>query len=402
MRFSILFSALSFCCAALYGVPESIATAQTFPRRFDQVRRQQEFRRYFTVGEKMDFSFLADHRDKLQKTPKEGELSCPTGINLPGENLPATITFPKGRLWDETYINGIVAVVNDRVVTAGELRQEMAPVLLRLENESHSQAEFDEKAEIVAHDVLQSMVDRLLVIEEFYRRGFQIPQVEKSAQLEGFIQEQFGGDRLKFMEQLHDYGKSLQRFRREMEESFVVNIMLNHIRQSRSEISPLRIQTYYEENRQRFFRPEAVRIFQIYLPSEKELASDANLETMIAGCVELKPVLERLSEANEATFREVAADHGSDMRTDWIAKNDLREELSSVVFATQVKTMTAPIPLKNQVVLIFVSDYRDASFAPIEEVQNQIESTLLQKQLKEAQERWIQGLREKAFIRTYL
>lgn len=303
--------------------------------------------------------------------------------------------LPRCRLWDDNYINGVVATVEGRVITVGELRQEMAPVVMELEATVNSQEEFDRRIEEITEEVLQNMIDRLLIIDEFYRRGYQIPKVEKSVQLDEFVQEKFDGDRLKFTEQLHDFGKSVHRFKKEMEESFVVNIMLNHIRQSRSEISPLQIEKYYEDHHSDFFQPAAVRLLQIYVPMEE--SSEGDRERIPA---RLEDLLERLR--NGTPFSDLAREAGAGEPTDWLSQDDLREELRDLAFATPIGGWAGPVRLDRHLALICPIERRTDHWQTVAEVQGEIEARVAQERLRAAQERWIRQLRDRAFVKVYL
>lgn len=313
-------------------------------------------------------------------------------------------TSYRSRIWDGDYINGVVAVVNDRVITAGELRQEMLPVISRLQMESPLEKDFAEQAEILAKEVLDQLIDRLLVIQEFYRRGYQVPKSHKNSQFNEFIQTQFNGDRLKFTEQLHEYGKSLQQFKREMEENFIVDVMLHRVRQSRSQISPSAIQRYYDSHHEEFFQPESVRLSQIYFqmrempPAENEtLLTTAK---MLAGNGDLREALGQL-EAGEA-FSSLAQRFGGSNGDDWFAIGDLRPEIAAGIQNIETDQWVGPIALGDRVALVSVLERRESHYETVQEVQDSIETRLLQERIKEAQDSWIQQLRRNAYIRIYL
>ena len=313
-----------------------------------------------------------------------------------------------GKIWQPDYINGIVAVVNDRVVTAGELRQEMAPLLEQIERQVHSQEEFDARLNELSLEVLNSMIDRILVIQEFERRGYQIPKVQKSAQLDDFIQKQFGGDRLRFTEQLHEYGKSLQRFRKEMEESFIVNIMLNRIHQSRAEISPSQIEEFYAANREQFYLPEAVKVWQIQLPADKDfqVSEDENHELSAHDVYEIPSEMQTLYERLQQgeSFESVAKKQGKNayLGDDWLSRKELQPALAERLFAMGPSTFTEPVLVDDMAVIFYVLDHRDGRQQSIEEVQETIEMLLLQQRVKEAQQEWIKSLRDGAYVQIYL
>jgi peptidyl-prolyl cis-trans isomerase SurA len=298
--------------------------------------------------------------------------------------------------WQVNYVNGVVAVVNDRVITAGELRQELMPLMPRIEGAALDQADFDRRVEEAARQVLDEMIDRALVVQDFEKSGNRIPEMQKNFQLDEFIRNRFGGDRMRFMDKLHDYGKSLQRFKREMEEGFIVDWMLGRIRQSRTEISPSQVRDYYDEHPEEFLRGPAVRTAQLQFRGEDHGG-------VILARERAEKVLERMRNGEElAALREEFGGEAGPRDGEWIPLSALRRELADEAKAASVGAGIGPIADGENFIVVAVLEKREEYLASLEEVQDEIEGRLLFQRVREAQERWLEELRRAAYVKIYL
>jgi parvulin-like peptidyl-prolyl isomerase len=292
-----------------------------------------------------------------------------------------------GNFWKVNYVNGIVAIADGRPITADELRHELLPAMAQIERESTSRGNFEARVRAAAEELLNRMVDRALIVQEFERSGMKVPEVQKNFQLDEFIRNRFQGDRSRFTETLREHGKTLGQFKREMEEGFIVDWMLGRIRQSRAEISPLQVLSSYNEHREEFHVPAALRMGQIYV-AEGEGDGEELAEQLRGG-------------ENFATLRDRLSPETARMEDEWVALEDLRSELQPVI-DLEPGACAGPFPVGAGSVIVTVLERRGGQYQPLEDVQDEIEGRLFQSRLRETQERWLSNLRRQAYVRTYL
>ncbi|MDR1436370.1 MAG: peptidyl-prolyl cis-trans isomerase [Puniceicoccales bacterium] len=292
-----------------------------------------------------------------------------------------------GNFWRPDYVNGIVAVANGRPITAGELRQELYAAMGRLEMEAGSQGEFDELVHRTANEILSHMVDRILIVQEFERGGAKIPEQQKNFYFDEFIRNRFGGDRLSFVSKLREYGKTVGQFKREMEEGFIVDMMEGRIRRSRTEISPLQLRSYYETHGDEFTVPAAIRIGQIFL-RDGEGDAAAIMGELAEG--------ESFNVLRDRHSPETAA-----MEDDWIPVRDMRPEFAAAE-RLPVGANFGPIAVDNGTIIATLIERREGKTLPLEEVQDEIEGSLLRERIGKARECWLNGLRKDAYVKMYL
>ncbi len=302
-------------------------------------------------------------------------------------------------IWEPPLKHGIAAVVEDRIITYEEIRRQMSQLIGQIRAESRSAAEFERKMEELYLEVLQSLVDKILIIKDFQSEEERvIPRSYIENEYDRILIEDFGGKRLEFLESLRREGKNPREFRKELEEQIIVSVMTQQMRKSQSEISPEKIADFYNQNKIHFYQEESVHLRLIMLKPFADESSDLLRQTADKVMAEL---------ASGADFAKVAENYSQDSRRkrggdwSWINRPDLREELSDVAFSLQTKTYSEPIPLGQQIFILYVEARREEGIQPLDEVRDRIEDILAGKLARQAQKRWKERLRKDAFVKYY-
>ena len=301
-------------------------------------------------------------------------------------------------IWDPPYRQGLAAEVENTVITFEELRREMAPLIPRIREASRSRAEFTQRMEELYFEVLQNLIDRILIVEEFREKEYNLPQTFIENEFDRILIEDFENDRARFLEYLDSLGKNVREFRRDLRERIIVSVMRSEKRKSQSQISPERIEQFYNENKINFYVEEAVKLRIVMLRPLANEGADQMQQT-----VDL--VFEKLESGTE--FAEVARLYSQDSRRErggdwgWIQRSDLKDELSAVAFSLEPGQYSDAIALGDQIFILYAEEKRDEGIQPINEVRDRIEEILASQLARQAQEQWIERLRREAYIRYY-
>ena len=296
-------------------------------------------------------------------------------------------------VWDPPYRQGIAAEVENKIITFEEIRREMSPLIPRIRESARSRAEFTQRMQELYLEVLQNFIDRVLIVEEFRDKEYNLPQSYVENEFDRILIEDFENDRSRFLEYLESLGKNVREFRMDLRERIVVSVMRSEKRKSQSQISPERIEQFYNENKINFYEEEAVKLRIIML---RPLA-DENPDQM-------RQTIDRIYEDlnKGTTFEEVASKYSQDSRRDrggdwgWIQRPDLKEELSSIAFTLEVDTFSEAVTLGEQIFILYIEDKRDEGIQPINEVRDRIEEILASQLERQSQQQWIERLRREA------
>jgi peptidyl-prolyl cis-trans isomerase SurA len=296
------------------------------------------------------------------------------------------------------FANGIAAIAEEKVITVDDVRREIAPLIAQLQRDARNEREFNEKLEQLQDDVIQSLIDRVLIVKEFRKdEKKHIPDSFVDNRIADIQSEQFDNDRSKFLSYLRARGTTLREYRREVEEDIIYNYMRQQQRKTQSLISPVRIETFYKENKDRFYQEDGVHLRLIQLSrndqTDDQLMERANL------------VYARIKAGEK--FEDLAKEYSQDSRRSkggdwgWQKRSDLKPEFSDPLFSLQKGEVSKPIMLPEGCFILFAEDRKYAGIQPIDSVRDEIERVLLQQMSRNSQEHWLERLRRNGYVKHY-
>jgi peptidyl-prolyl cis-trans isomerase SurA len=299
-------------------------------------------------------------------------------------------------------IDGIAAIVNNDVVTISQVR-ELIGARERSLREIYSGAELESKLNEMRLSAIKDLIDRQLILQEFKKlqeKGAAIPDYIVDDRVQAIIRQEFGGDRAAFVRTLQAQGYTLTRFREIEKEKIIIQAMRQQKIDNNFVISPTQIQAYYEKNKHAYATPEQVKLRMIVvregssgdipdIGSKRELAEE--IREKVAKGAEFDRMAEMYSE--DETTQQAGGDWG------WIERNTLNEKLTNVAFSLRPGEVSPVIAVENTYYILMVEAKRSATIKPIGDVRDEIEKNLIQQERTKAQQRWLDTLRQKAYIK---
>ena len=299
--------------------------------------------------------------------------------------------------------NGIAAIVESTIITYEELRKDLAPLVPQLQRKARNNQEFQTMMSELQQDVLMNLIDRVLIMKEFQEKfvekGYQMPRSFVENRFDDVLVNEFNNDREKFLDYLKSQGLNMREYRIKLQEEIIVQIMLSQQRRSRSIVSPAKIEKFYNEQRNRFYEEERVHLKLIRLAPYASENLDLLMQTA-------NKIIEELEAG--AAFEDLAKKYSQDTRKDrggdwgWINRSDIRDELSEIAFSLDKGEHSAPIQVRNDLFILKIEDKKQEGVQPLADVRDQIEGILVGQMAREEQDKWLQKLRKKAFIKFYL
>lgn len=301
----------------------------------------------------------------------------------------------------EEVLNGIAAVVNGEIITFSQVR-ELVGARERSAAEIYQGEELQRRIKEMRQGAVQDLVDQALILQEFRKKEFNIPSYIIDDSINRIIRQEFGGDRTAFVKTLQAQGYTMARFRERKKDEITVQAMRQAKTSDNIIVSPVKIREYYNKNSAAYTSPEQVKLRMIVLkegssngdaPSDssagkKQMA--AELREKLAGGAEFDRLAQMYSE-----------DSTSDMGGDWgwIERKTLNEDLAKVAFSLKPGEISTVTQLDNGYYILMVEARKPAVTKPLSEVQPEIVQALIQEEKLKGQERWLKGLREKAYIK---
>jgi peptidyl-prolyl cis-trans isomerase SurA len=320
---------------------------------------------------------------------------------LLGAVLPAKAqsTTPPDDGLNLRFANGIAAIVEDKVITVDDIRREIAPLIPQLQRDARNEQDFNKKLAQLQDDVIQNLIDKVLIVKDFRKdEKKQIPPGFVDRQIADIQAEQFDNDRSKFLAYLRARGTTLRDYRKEVEEDIIYNYMRQQQQKSQSIVSPVRIENFYKENKDRFYQEDSVHLRLIQL-NRAAGVTDTQLKT------KAMEIIGRFNRGEK--FEDLAKEYSQDSRRakggdwGWLKRSDLKKDFSEPLFNLKKGQVSEPILLPEGCFLLYVEDRKYAGIQSIDEVRPEIERILQQQMTRVSQERWLERLRRNGYVKHF-
>jgi peptidyl-prolyl cis-trans isomerase SurA len=306
------------------------------------------------------------------------------------------ITSPLAVKAEEVVVDGMAAIVNSQVITFSQVR-ELVAAQEKAAAQTYQGKELEDKIKEIRQAAMRDLIDRALILQEFKKKEFSIPEYYIDGAIQKIIREDFGGDRIAFLKTLQAQGYSLARFRQSQKDKLIVQVMRNAKLKDNYVISPVKVRSYYEKNRELYATPEQVKLRMIVLHEEDASSPDHSKKQMaeeirqkIAGGAEFDRMAQMYSEDS-------TQDSGGDWG--WVEQKTLNTTLSQAAFSMKAGEVSRVIPLENSYYILMVEAVKKASVKPFTEVQREIEQNFIEQEKLQTQELWLKSLHEKAYIK---
>src|SRR6185436_6634837 len=158
--------------------------------------------------------------------------------------------------------DGIAAVVNEDVITFSQVRELIGPTEMAARQQLKG-TDLDSKIKEIRLKAINDLIDRQLILQEFGKNKFNIPDHFIEERVGAIVREEFGGDRSAFVRTLQAQGYTFERFKNLEREKMIVQAMRAQNVKSDIIIPEPRIQEYYQKNRSEFSEDDQIKLRMI-------------------------------------------------------------------------------------------------------------------------------------------
>ncbi len=295
-------------------------------------------------------------------------------------------------------VDGIWAVVADKVITFAQVDEETRPAEATLRAQYAAQPDvLQEKYQAAMHDSLEMLVERALILHNYESGGYnKLPDSVVDGLVDDNIRTRFG-DRVTMIKTLQAQGITLEQYRKELLDRYIEGGLRGLNVQKSIIISPYKVETYYNAHPDDFKVDDQVKLRMIVL--NKTSPDDTNTLALA------REIASKIKDGSSFTEMAGVYSQGSQQHQGgdwgWVERSVLRKELGDVAFSLNKGQISAPIDTPDSVYVMFVEDKTGAHTKPLADVRDDIEKTLkIQEQARLSKE-WIDGLKKKTYIRYF-
>jgi parvulin-like peptidyl-prolyl isomerase len=295
--------------------------------------------------------------------------------------------------------NGLLVIVDQDIVTHKDLMQYIAPAMEVLMRTYGTQPDMlKQRIQEAQRDGLEQLVERKLILHEFERAGYHLPETLIDDRVKDRIRQRYNGDRAALTKTLQSQGLTYEAFRKQIREDFIIGIMRARNISQEVIISPHKIEKYYAENLNEFRVKDQVKLRAIMIASKprRTLEEARRLAEQIeAKLQEGAAFAEMASVYSDDTYRAQGGERG------WVERGELKKELADAAFGLKAGQRSAIVLSNDAYWILLVEDVKSNHIQTLTEVRDKIENRLQAQEQARLNKQWIDGLKNKSFIRYF-
>ena len=294
-------------------------------------------------------------------------------------------------------VDGYAALVNNRVITVGEILAMIQPIREQLV-ETYDGRELETKMEQAYQEGLDALIERALILEEFTAMGGNLPDRAVDDQINVMINERFKNDRAIFLEALAEDRMTIDDWREETRNRLIVNLLRRREIIDRVVIAPRAVRELYESRAAQYQLPKQIQLRMIVLhkgassndQAVKRKEAEKLHEKLLAG-----GDFAELAKSSSEGYK--AADGGDQ---GWMDPMILRKELAEVVAKLEPGRISEVIETDEDFYILKVEAKKNASVIPFDDVRGQIEDELRKAGEEKMYKAWIERLKKKFYVKS--
>jgi parvulin-like peptidyl-prolyl isomerase len=300
-------------------------------------------------------------------------------------------------------INGINAIVENSIITYQEVEESLEGTRELLRSQFAGQPQVAaQKLQEARAEAMDELVKRQLILKDFEKQAkehnFKFPEALVDDAIADKIKRRYG-DRATLMKTLQARGMSYETFRQQQKDLFIVQgLTVQKVAPEKILISPHKIEVYYEGHQGDFKLDDQVKLRMISL--NKAPGSDGAAARKLASEILAKieagtPFAEMASVYSDGPLRAQGGDRG------WVDRTYFKKEITDAAFSLKPGQHSNVLDLPEACYLLLVEEARVAHIRPLPDVKEEIEKNLKADERNRLEKKWIDRLRQKAFIRYF-
>ena len=293
-------------------------------------------------------------------------------------------------------VDGIAAHVNSHVITIAEVMREIpARLILELPPEAR-----EARSREIYNRILDAMIDGKLILDEAKASGAQLMQWAVNNRVQEILDASFRGDRVLLASELAKRGKTVEDWRKELEDDMLIQYMRYHHVERVVSVAPKDVRAYYAGHAEEFFVPATVDVSLIVFEAFEEAALKeigAAVIKLLDKGVEFARILPTLSSPETRALGNVShSDLGA-----IVPAESLRPELAEAVARIEDKGHTPLVVVDEVGYILRRNGSTPARQMTMEDAWPLIENRLRDQLARERHQAWIRMLRDKNYVKIF-
>ncbi len=295
-------------------------------------------------------------------------------------------------------VDRIVAVINNEIITLYELRKDMAPYVMQLQQSGLRPEQAQQKLYLIREKVLDQMISQKLSAQEAKRLKVQVSNGEVDAAIENFKKMRMLTDE-QLREALARDGISVEDFREQWRSRILRNKLVTWEVRSKIVVTDEEIKEYYEANKDKYEAQASYHIKNMAVPlsrassskvkeDARKLLDDTREQILAAGSFD---VVEKDLKQNNSRIG------GGDLG--FFDPNQLTPVLRDAVVGMKAGQVSPVLDTDAGMQILWVEEVKETGGLTLEEARLDIQNEIYKEIIDKRYAQWLQKLKDGTFIK---
>lgn len=289
-------------------------------------------------------------------------------------------------------VDKIVVVVNNEVITQGEIDRMLAPLYQHYRS-IYQGPDLVNKLDEARQKIMGQLIEEKLLLGEAKKLNIEVEDKELSTKL-GEAQKRFGSKEM-FDRALAEQRMTLKDLKAKYRDQMMVRKLVDQKVGSRVLITPVEVSEYYRSHAAEFVQPEEVKLRNILIKPGPDLTAEKALELAELIDRQLKEGADFADLARTYSEGPGASDGGV---MGYQKRGDLLPEIESMVFGLKEGEMSGMLKTDIGYFFFKVDEKRGGKTLSLSEARGQIEEIIYNEKGREKMKSWVDGLKKNAYI----
>jgi parvulin-like peptidyl-prolyl isomerase len=286
----------------------------------------------------------------------------------------------------DTHTDGIIAVVNDDVITFKDLRQYVAGIAGQLKIENKSPEEIQQIMGDYEQKGLDKLIEDKLILAAANDKGIIVRDDIVDKRMKE-IKDRYASEE-EFIDALNSQGMTVSDLQQKLTDQLKVKYEVDMEVRDKIFVNPQDVTDYYNQHTSEFDRKPMVNLQSIFVSFDKYSKQEARTRAAEARS--------RLLAGED--YDKVFQQYSDSSSVGEVEQGQMVDAVENVVFNLKLEEVSDPVEVQNGIYVFKAIGISPGKQQTLAEVKDQIYSKLLDDQFQVKFKEWVAKLRDKAYV----
>ncbi|MFT5388001.1 MAG: parvulin-like peptidyl-prolyl isomerase [Lysobacterales bacterium] len=279
--------------------------------------------------------------------------------------------------------DGILAVVNDELITLNDLKHYIKTTHLNLATQKYHPEQIRQYMKELENKGLEKLIEDKLILSNSNEIGLTVRKEAVDERLNEY-KTKYASEEA-FMEALLTHGGTITDMRNKIEEQLKIQYVIDHSVRSKIYVNPQEITDYYNANKEKFAKKESITLDSIFISASKDSSG-----------AKAQDALNKIKAGGD--FKVIAETYSETPAVGRVEKGQLMSDIEDVIFALDIEEVSQIVTTDTGLYIFKALKKTPGQVAELSEVKPFIKDKVFDDKFRVKFQEWLTELKNNAYI----